>query len=69
MKWMNHFQNLLGKSPIGSDSNIEKVIEHELEITGHFNELELDFSIEETEKQKSCWIRWNSTRILENWKI
>ena len=42
-KWMNHFQNLLGKSPIVSDSTIEKVIEHELEKkTGSFNELELD---------------------------
>ena len=46
---MNHFQNLLGKSPIVSDSAIEKV--------------------EETEKQESCWIKWNSTRSLENWKI
>ena len=42
-KWMNHVQNLLGKSPIVSDSTIEKVIEHELEKkTGSFNELELD---------------------------
>ena len=30
-KWMNHFQNLLGKSPIVSDSTIEKNIEQELE--------------------------------------
>ena len=42
-KWMNHVQNLLGKSPIVSDNTIEKVIEHELEKkTGSFNELELD---------------------------
>ena len=29
---MNKFQNLLGKSPIVSESTLKKVIEHELEI-------------------------------------
>ena len=28
---MNHFQNLLDKSPILSDSTIEKVVKHDLE--------------------------------------
>ena len=51
-KWMNHFQNLLGKSPIVSDSTIEKVIEHELEIkTGPFNELELDLVLKKLQNK------------------
>ena len=29
---MNKFQNLLGKSPIVSESTLKKVIEHELEM-------------------------------------
>ena len=53
-KWMNHFQNLLGKSPIVSDSTIEKVIEHELEIkTGPFNELELDLVLKKLQNKKA----------------
>ena len=54
-KWMNHFQNLLGKSPIVSDSTIEKVIEHELEIkTGPFNELELDLVLKKLQNKKAA---------------
>ena len=54
-KWMNHFQNLLGKSPIVSDSTIEKVIEHELEIkTGPFNELELDLVLKKVQNKKAA---------------
>ena len=52
---MNHFQNLLGKSPIVSDSTIEKVIEHELEIkTGPFNELELDLVLKKLKNKKAA---------------
>ena len=54
-KWMNHFQNLLGKSPIVSDSTIEKVIEHELEIKiGPFNELELDLVLKKLKNKKAA---------------
>ena len=69
---MNKFQNLLGKSPIVSESTLKKVIKHELEIkNGSFNGLEIlnGLVIEETEKQKSCWIRWNSSGNLENWEF
>ena len=53
-KWMNHFQSLLGKSPIVSDSTIEKVVEHDLEIkTGPFNELELDLVLKKLENKKA----------------
>ena len=52
---MNHFQNLLGKSPIVSDSTIEKVIEHELEIKiGPFNELELDLVLKKLKNKKAA---------------
>ena len=52
---MNHFQNLLGKSPIVSDSTIEKVIEHELEIkTYPFNELELDLVLKKLKNKKTA---------------
>ena len=51
---MNHFQNLLGKSPIVSDSTIEKVIEHELDIkTGSFNELKLDLVLKKLKNKKA----------------
>ena len=51
---MNHFQNLLGKSPIVSGSTIEKVIEHELEIkTGSFNELKLDLVLKKLKNKKA----------------
>ena len=54
-KWMNHFQNLLGKSPIVSDSAIEKVIEHDLEIkTGPFNEPELDLVLNKLQNKKAA---------------
>ena len=52
---MNHFQNLLGKSPIVSDSAIEKVIEHDLEIkTGPFNEPELDLVLNKLQNKKAA---------------
>ena len=52
---MNHFQNLLGKSPIASDSAIEKVIEHDLEIkTGPFNEPELDLVLNKLQNKKAA---------------
>ena len=52
-KWMNHFQNLLGKPPIVTDSTIENVIEHELEIKpGPFNELELDLVLKKLKNKK-----------------
>ena len=54
-KWMNHFQNLLGKSPIVSDSAIEKVIEHDLEIkTGPFNKPELDLVLNKLQNKKAA---------------
>ena len=52
-KWMNHFQNLLGKPPIVTDSTIENVIEHELEIKPEpFNELELDLVLKKLKNKK-----------------
>ena len=52
---MNHFQNLLGKSLIVSDSTIEKLIEQELEIkTGAFNELELDLVLKNMKNKKAA---------------
>ena len=52
-KWMNYFQNLLGKLPIVFDSTIEKVIEQGLEIkTGPFNELELDLVLKKLKDKK-----------------
>ena len=52
-KWMNHFQNLLAKPPIVTDSTIENVIEHELEIKpGPFNELELDLVLKKLKNKK-----------------
>ena len=43
------------KSPIVSDSTIEKVIEHELEIkTGPFNELELDLVLKKLKNKKAA---------------
>ena len=52
-KWMNHFQNLLGKPPIVTDSTIENVIEHKLEIKpGPFNELELDLVLKKLKNKK-----------------
>ena len=54
-KWMNHFQNLLGKSPIVSDSSMEKVVEHDLEIkTGPFNGLELDLVLKKLQNKKAA---------------
>ena len=52
---MNHFQNLLGKSPIVSDSTIEKVIKHELEITtGPFNELKQDLVLKKLKNKRAA---------------
>ena len=52
-KWIKQFQNLLGKSPIVSDSTIEKVIEYEPEKkTGPFNELELDLVLKKVKNKK-----------------
>ena len=52
---MNHFQNLLGNSPIVSDKTIEKVIEHELEIkTWPFNKLELDLILNKLKNKKAA---------------
>ena len=54
-KWMNHFQNLLGKSPIVSNSTIEKVIQHELEIkTGPINELEVYLVLKKLKNKKAA---------------
>ena len=54
-KWMNHFKNLLGKSPTVSDSTVEKVIEHELEIkTRPYNELELDLVLKKLKNKKAA---------------
>ena len=52
---MNHFQNLLGKSPIVSNSTIEKVIQHELEIkTGPINELEVHLVLKKLKNKKAA---------------
>ena len=52
---MNHFQNLLGKSPVVSDSAIEKVIQHELEIkTEPINELEVDLVLKKLKNKKAA---------------
>ena len=54
-KWMNHFQNLLGKSPIVSNSTIEKVVQHELEIkTGPINELEVHLVLKKLKNKKAA---------------
>ena len=67
---MNDIQNLLGKSPIVSNSTIEKVIEHELETrTGAFNKLKMDLVLKKIKNKKNCQIRWNFSQSLENWKI
>ena len=51
---MNHFQNLLDKSPILSDSTIEKVVKHDIEEkTGPFNELELDLVLKKLDNKKA----------------
>ena len=51
---MNHFQNLLDKSPIVSDSIIEKVIEQELEMkSGLFNELEVNLVLKKLKNKKA----------------
>ena len=52
---MNHFKNLLGKSPTVSDSTVEKVIEHELEIkTRPYNELEQDLVLKKLKDKKAA---------------
>ena len=67
---MNDIQNLLGKSPIVSNSTNEKVIEHELETrTGAFNKLKMDLVLKKIKNKKNCRIRWNFSQSLENWKI
>ena len=54
-KEINHFQNLLSKSPIVSDSSIEKVIEHGTETkAGPFNELELDEVLKTVKNKKAA---------------
>ena len=64
---MYHFQNLLGKSPIVSDSTIEKVAEHELEIKPRpFNELELDLVLKKLQNKKAAGLDGIPTRNLEN---
>ena len=64
---MNHFQNLLGKSPIVSDSTIEKVVEHELEIkTEPFNQLELDLVLKKLQNKKAAGLDGIPTQSLEN---
>ena len=51
---MNDIQNLLGKSPIVSNSTIKKVIEHDLEIrTGAFNKLKLDLVRKKIKNKKT----------------
>ena len=53
-KWMNHFKNL-GKSLTVSDSTVEKVIEHELEIkTRPYNELGLDLILKKLKNKKAA---------------
>ena len=64
---MSNFQNLLGKSLILSDSTIEKVVEHDLEIkTGPFNELELDLVLKKLQNKKAAGLDGIPTQSLEN---
>ena len=54
-KWMNHFQNRLGKSPIVSDSTIEKVVKHDLKIkTGPLIEPQLDLVLKKLQSKKAA---------------
>ena len=67
---MNHFQNLLGKSLIVSDSTIEKLIEQELEIkTGAFNELELDLVLKNMKNQKAAGLNRIPPEVWETGKF
>ena len=69
-KWMNHFQNLLGKSLIVSDSTIEKLIEQELEIkTGAFNELELDLVLKNMKNKKAAGLNRIPPEVWETGKF
>ena len=55
------------KSTIVSDSTIEKVIEHELEIkTGPFNELELDLVLKKLKNKKAAGLDGIPS---EGWKL
>ena len=67
---MNHFQNLLGKSFIVSDSTIEKLIEQELEIkTGAFNELELDLVLKNMKNKKAAGLNRIPPEVWETGKF
>ena len=67
---MNHFQNLLGKSLIVSDSTIEKLIEQELEIkTGAFNELELDLVLKNMKNKKAAGLNRIPPEVWETGKF
>ena len=69
-KEMNHFQNLYSKSPIVSDSSIEKVIEHRTEIkAGPFNELELDVVLKKVKSKKAAGLDGISPEIWETGKF
>ena len=66
---MDHFQNVLGKWPIVSDSNIEKCIEHELEIkTGPFNEPKLDLVLKKLKNKKAAGLDEIPPEAWETWK-
>ena len=67
---MNHFQNLLGKSPIVSDSTIEKVVEHDLEIKIRpFNELELDLVLKKLPNKKATGLDRISPEVWKTGKF
>ena len=69
-KWMNHFQNLLGKSLIVSDSTIKKVVEHELEKkTGPFNELELDLVLNKLKNKKAGGLDGIPSKVWKTGKL
>ena len=69
-KEINHFQNLYSKSPIVSDSSIEKVIEHRTEIkAGPFNELELDVVLKKLENKKAAGLDGISPEIWKTGKF
>ena len=67
---MNHFQNLLGKSPIVSHSTIENVVEHDLEIKIRpFNELELDLVLKKLPNKKATGLDRISPEVWKTGKF
>ena len=54
-KWQVHFQNLLGNAPIVSDTEVEQIVDHPLDIKlGNFLNSELDEVIKKTENNKAA---------------